>query len=125
MPEPATPARILVVDDDEDVAELLAAHCRQLGHRAETALTGRDAVRRAQEAPPDVVILDLLLPDLDGRAVLEELRAHPATASCLVVLTSILDPQDYPDGDVAAVLPKPFRRSDVERVLGDLLGGTD
>lgn len=72
------PLRVLVVDDEPAIVDLLAAALRFEGWEVRTALTGTDAVREASAEAPDVVVLDLMLPDLDGLEVMRRLRVrHP------------------------------------------------
>ena len=70
------PPRVLVVDDEPNLAELLTSVLRYEGWSTTTALTGQDAVRTAIEQPPDAVVLDVMLPDLDGIEVMRRIRAH-------------------------------------------------
>jgi two-component system OmpR family response regulator len=73
-----SPIRALVVDDEPNLAELLSTALRYEGWQVEHALTGHAAVRRAKEQDPDVVVLDVMLPDLTGLEVLARMRAtHP------------------------------------------------
>ncbi|WP_166133851.1 response regulator transcription factor [Nocardioides ochotonae] len=71
-----TPVRVLVVDDEANIAELISMALRYEGWTVETALTGLDAVRIARDLRPDAVVLDMMLPDLDGLEVLSRMRAH-------------------------------------------------
>lgn len=66
---------MLVVDDDPPIADLVATVARYEGWEAVTANSGREALRLAGEFPPDIVVLDLMLPDIDGFGVLDGLRA--------------------------------------------------
>jgi two-component system KDP operon response regulator KdpE len=66
--------RVLVVDDDRALARALAINLKARGYEVDVALTGRDALSTASARPPDVVVLDLGLPDLDGIEVLQGLR---------------------------------------------------
>ncbi|WP_122816473.1 response regulator transcription factor [Nocardioides pantholopis] len=70
-----SPLRILVVDDEENLAELVSMALRYEGWRVETAHTGARAVAIARELRPDAVVLDIMLPDLDGLEVLRRMRA--------------------------------------------------
>jgi two-component system CheB/CheR fusion protein len=80
---------VLIVEDDADLREVLAELVRATGVRVRTAATGRGAILLAREEPPDVALLDLGLPDLDGCAVAEVLRADPETRwTALVALTA-------------------------------------
>ncbi|GAA2517445.1 response regulator transcription factor [Rarobacter incanus] len=66
--------RVLVVDDEPNLAELLSAALRYEGWDVAVALTGNDALKGARESRPDVVVLDVMLPDMDGLTVLRKLR---------------------------------------------------
>ena len=73
-----SPIRALVVDDEPALAELLATVLRYEGWTVEQALTGRAALRALKEIDPDVVVLDIMLPDMGGLEVLRRMRAtHP------------------------------------------------
>ena len=71
----ATPRRILVVDDNADAAQSLAMLLRLRGHKANVAFSGSDALRMVQDNPPELVFLDIGMPDLDGYEVARRLRA--------------------------------------------------
>lgn len=71
-----TPLRVLVVDDEPNIAELLMMALRYEGWDVRTAATGRDAVSTAREHGPDVIVLDWMLPDVDGLEVLRRVRQH-------------------------------------------------
>ncbi len=68
--------RVLVVDDEANLAELLAMACAVQGWETSTAGTGREAVRQARSGSFDAIILDVMLPDLDGFEVLQKLRGE-------------------------------------------------
>lgn len=67
-------ARLLVVDDEPNIRELLAASLRFNGFEVETVADGKSALRRALETTPDLIVLDVMLPDLDGFSVTRKLR---------------------------------------------------
>ncbi len=69
-------ARILVVEDDPTVAEVVVSYLRRAGHEVEHAPEGESALVKAAPAPPDLVVLDLMLPGLDGLEVCRRLRTH-------------------------------------------------
>ncbi|HEX4882664.1 MAG TPA: ATP-binding protein [Casimicrobiaceae bacterium] len=77
--------RVLVVDDNADIAESTAMLLRMLGHDVETALDGLEAIERARATGPDVVLLDIGLPRMSGYDVARALRAHPATRLSTIV----------------------------------------
>jgi DNA-binding response OmpR family regulator len=79
-------SRILVVDDDPTVSEVVARYLTHDGYRVEVVADGRDALDRALAAPPDLVVLDLMLPGLDGLEVARRLRAMAPVP--IIILTA-------------------------------------
>jgi len=82
---PTAPRRILVVDDNVDAAESLAVLLRLDGHEVRVASDGPEALAAAQAAPPEMVVLDLGMPGMDGFEVARRLRALPGTKGMLLV----------------------------------------
>ena len=111
------PFHAVVIEDESDVLELLREQLTRLGCRVSGAATGHGGVDLARADPPDVVVVDMMLPDIDGREVVRLLRADGRTARCPVVLCSMLDSDDLIDVDADAVLPKPFGKADVARIV--------
>ncbi|HEX9780558.1 MAG TPA: response regulator [bacterium] len=117
--------RILVVDDEADMTKLLKDRLERSGYRVETAFDGEEALARITREPPDLVILDLILPKLDGWRVCQRLKSDERTRHIPVVMLSAMvqtdsksDPHELGD----AYLGKPFElRALLERVDG-LLG---
>jgi len=85
-------ALVLVVEDERELAEVLEAYLRQAGHRSEWAADGPSAVALARHARPDLVLLDIHLPGMDGLEVLRALRAEAATP--VIFLTARADEVD-------------------------------
>ena len=85
-PAPAPGERVLVVDDEPDIAALVAYHLARTGYRVVTAATGGDALAAARRERPALVVLDLMLPDRSGFDVLERLRADEATRGVAVLM---------------------------------------
>ncbi|GAA2399545.1 response regulator transcription factor [Actinomadura vinacea] len=84
--------RVLVVDDDPTVAEVVARYLVRDGHRVECVADGRDALRRALDDPPDLVVLDLMLPGLNGLEVCRRLRETSPVP--IVMLTALGEETD-------------------------------
>jgi two-component system phosphate regulon response regulator PhoB len=84
-------ARILVVDDEADIAALVAYNLARAGYRVSTARSGSEALRAAVEETPDLVVLDLMLPDVSGFEVLQELRKRSETRDVGVILLTARD----------------------------------
>ena len=99
-------SRVLVVEDEPDIRDLLAFHLERDGYQVTRATTGPEALRQLRAAPPDLVILNLMLPELDGLEVCRRLRADPATATLPVIMLTA-------KGD------------EVDRVVGLELGADD
>jgi DNA-binding response OmpR family regulator len=86
--------RLLLVDDDVDVATMYEMHLAANGFKVITAHSGADAITRAGADAPDLIYLDLGLPEMHGFDVLEQLRARPATAKIpVVILTNYSEPE--------------------------------
>ena len=109
---PAGKARVLVVDDEAGNRDLLGRRLQREGYAVVSAAGGREALELVAREPVDVVLLDVMMPDLDGLAVLERLKADPASRDLPVIMISALD-------DLSAIarcieagaldyLPKPF-----------------
>ncbi|HWP36662.1 MAG TPA: response regulator [Gemmatimonadales bacterium] len=108
----AAAARILVVDDQEDNREVLRRRLEREGYVVDCAEHGRAALARMAERPADLVLLDVMMPEVDGYAVLQELKSAPATRDVPVIMISALD--DMPsivrciERGAEDFLPKPF-----------------
>jgi two-component system alkaline phosphatase synthesis response regulator PhoP len=80
--------RILCIEDEADVSALVSHVLTRAGYRVETAATGREALSRIAQAHPTLILLDLMLPDIDGFALCEILRHDRATATIPIMLLS-------------------------------------
>ena len=88
-------SRILIVEDDRDIADLVRLYLEKAGHTAEVLLSGDDVVSRVQKQPPDVLILDLMLPGIDGLTICRALRRNDTTAAIpIIMLTAKADESD-------------------------------
>jgi putative two-component system response regulator len=85
------PGRILVVDDAEPNRELIKVYLERAGHEVLTASSGPDALQILQRLPVDMVLLDIMMPNVDGYEVCSRIRQMPATRVLPVVLVSSLD----------------------------------
>lgn len=110
--EPRVKQKILVVDDEPDAVELVAFNLKAAGFEVITAGDGEGALRRARQEHPDAMVLDLMLPEVDGIEVCKQLRRHPQTASLpIIMLTARAEEMDRVIGlEVGAddYLTKPF-----------------
>ena len=83
-------SHVLLVDDEPDFVELIAHGLRANGFLVHSASTGMEALEKARHLKPDAVILDIMLPDLDGFTICEMLRRHPATSKIPVLMLTCL-----------------------------------
>jgi len=127
MSELARPKRVLVVDDEEDVQVLVQRILRDVGFEVESAGDGSEAIAKMRAARPDLVVLDLMMPGVDGWGVLRHLR-DVADPPPVVVMTARSDYGTFARGvkeGAAAYVFKPFRFHELvatcQRVL--LAGG--
>jgi two-component system, OmpR family, phosphate regulon response regulator PhoB len=97
--------RVLVVDDEKDLRSLLEYNLVQAGFSVVTAENGREALERVRESPPDLVLLDVLLPDMPGTEVLKALRRSSPRPLPILMLTA--------------------KGEEIDRVLGLELGADD
>jgi CheY-like chemotaxis protein len=106
--------RVLVVDDDNTTLGYVGVILRAAGYEVQTANGGLPGVAKASEAPPDLILLDVQMPDLDGFEVCRRLRGDARTRNVpVIMLTASMDRalnrQAYAAG-AHACIPKPFRR---------------
>ena len=80
---------ILIIEDEKDILELVKLYLEKEGFKTATALNGLDGLREARLASPDLIILDLMLPELDGIEVCRRIRSDPSTSSLpIIILTA-------------------------------------
>jgi CheY-like chemotaxis protein len=117
-PEPGSRGTVLVIDDDPDARELIRRLLTREGYRVETASDGDDGLRLAKELKPSAITLDVLMPTMDGWAVLTALKSDPALAGIPVVMVTITSDRTlaYALG-ATDFLPKPIERERLRAVL--------
>ncbi|HUF23028.1 MAG TPA: response regulator transcription factor [Vicinamibacterales bacterium] len=117
--------KILVVEDDPDISELIAHYLTRAGHQVERVAHGGEAPRKVRETSPDLVVLDLMLPGLDGLMVCQALRSDPATAAVpIIMLTARGEEGDRVTGlELGAddYVTKPFSPKELVARIGALL----
>ncbi len=114
----ASPPRVLVVEDDEAVREGLVDLLAGGGYEVLSATQGEEALERLEEFRPEVVLLDLVMPVMDGLSFLAEKNQRPTLAGIpVVVMTAYGDGAGALERDVDALVSKPFDARDVLRVV--------
>jgi two-component system alkaline phosphatase synthesis response regulator PhoP len=79
-------SRALVVEDDKDIADLIAHYLQRASYEVEIAASGSGVVERVKASPPDIILLDLMLPGMDGLQVCQALRRDPATKAIPIIM---------------------------------------
>jgi two-component system alkaline phosphatase synthesis response regulator PhoP len=90
-----TPAKILIVDDEPDIVQFLEYNLRNKGYVTATAADGVEAIRKAREFKPDLLLLDMMMPHKDGIATIRELRQIPDFARTAIILLTALSDEKY------------------------------
>jgi CheY-like chemotaxis protein len=120
------PARIIIADDYADTRELLHLMLSVVGHEILEATNGRDCLRMALAEPPDLILIDLSMPVLDGWGVLRELRADERTRRIPCVAFTALADLDHEralEKGFDAYIAKPFNGKDLLETVERLLAG--
>src|SRR5579871_3095505 len=117
--------QIMVVDDDLDTVSILARHLQREGFVAIGAVSGAECLKLARESAVDVILLDLMMPDMDGFQVCRKLKEDPSTAEIPVIMITARDDLDArAEGmrlGVSDFLAKPvFRRQLANRIRAQL-----
>src|SRR5260221_1825739 len=108
---PATPARILLVEDDEAIRKLLAASLRREAIEVDCAADGAEALQLTQHFEYAVILLDMMMPRLNGFEFLEAFRAASPGARSVILVISAFDDRmlaELTPGQVHAIIRKPF-----------------
>jgi len=117
--------RILAVDDEKHIVRLVEVNLQRAGFEVATAYDGREALEKVKQDPPDLIVLDVMMPQLDGFSVLKALKQDPATKHIpVIMLTAKAQDADVFRGwqsGVDSYLTKPFNPLElitfVERIL--------
>jgi CheY-like chemotaxis protein len=117
---------VLVVDDEEDIRSIAQLGLEMgAGWTVLTACSGQEALKMAADSQPDVILLDLMMPDMDGRETLQKLKANSTTQNIPVILLTARiqksDRDSFADLDVAAVFAKPFRPMQLPDQISEVL----
>lgn len=118
---------VLVVDDDESMVDLITMSLKHAGFQVEAALGGVEGCKKAKESKPDLIVLDLLMPDMHGFDVLQTLRNDPATKDIKVLVSSAksyaVDQKSAERLGADGFIVKPYSTESlvqsVKKVLGD------
>lgn len=117
--------RILVVDDDPSVRFLLRLILESAGHEVSEAQHGVAALLRIKAALPDLVVTDIMMPVMDGRALIKHLRSHARTVGLPILAITANPGAMEAAGEADCVLGKPFARATLLATITSLLAKAD
>ena len=114
--------KILIVDDDQRLGDALMLYLKRTGYNVAIAYDGVQGLEAFQTFRPDLVLLDVLMPDCDGWSVLASLKRDPITAGIPVVILSVVDEKKRAlEAGAACVVAKPIDRTALLRALDNAL----
>ena len=121
--------KVLIVDDEEDALKMLGKRLTVEGYFVITATNGKDAIALAKSQHPDIIILDIIMPGMDGGQVAAELKEHPSTRNIpVILLTAILSKAEEEKYDSMVgghiTLAKPLDAEKLLDQMNKLLGST-
>jgi DNA-binding response OmpR family regulator len=119
MPEPSdSPLRVLVVEDDRELRDMVTLMVKRMGYAVVTAANGKDAFVRLREQAVDIVLLDLMMPEMDGFEFCQKVREDPALRDLHIIIISAMaaleDKVRRLELGAADFLTKPFRLTELQ-----------
>ena len=121
--------KIMAVDDERHIVRLIQVNLEWAGYQVVTAFDGQDALRKVETEKPDVIVLDVMMPKMDGFEVLKRLQANPDTREIpVIMLTAKAQDADVFRGwssGVSAYLTKPFNPLELVTFVKRILSGRD
>jgi CheY-like chemotaxis protein len=119
-------ARVLIVDDQAATVDLIGATLRILGHEPISTYNGEQALKVSTQDPPDIILLDMMMPGIDGLETLRRLRRTPGLEEIPVIVVSAGQEFDLEDriqeAGGAVLLPKPISMDQLELKIDACLG---
>lgn len=119
--------KILIVDDEMDISKTLAEHFKRKGYAVEIGNDGEEGIAKAKEFLPDLILLDILMPVMDGITALKQLKADAITANIPVIMLTNLDTQDKVAGAMEAgtthyLVKSDYSPEDLDKKVEEVLG---
>ena len=113
--------RILVVDDNRDIVNIVESWLKANDYEVYTAYSGEEGLEKSKLLKPDAVILDIIMPDIDGSSVAAEMKADPGTHHIpIIFLTGAVKSSELPKNNIVGgqyFLAKPFKGIDLLKML--------
>jgi len=119
--------KILIVDDEKDMCELLSMNLSAKGYATEMAYDGKEALKAVNKNEPDLIILDVKMPRMNGFQVLKKLKSSPSYARIPIIMLTVKKEPPYLDKGLTLgaefYLDKPFRFDNLMNFVGLILKG--
>ena len=119
--------KILIVDDEQDIVVIIGKLLERNGYKVMTATDGMESIAKVEAEPPDLILLDNIMPNMDGLAVLAKLRSSPKTADIPVIMLSAATDEDYivaaQESGVSDYVIKPFEYEVLLKKIARVLDG--
>ncbi len=117
-------AHVLVIDDSQEAIDILSTYLQEGGYQVSSATSGQEGITQAIDLLPDIITVDIMMPDMTGWQVMEKLRADPMTASIPIIVVSIVDQQPTEVSlGAAAHISKPVDRELLLSTIDQILHG--
>jgi CheY-like chemotaxis protein len=117
--------KILVVDDDQDTVNILKDLLENEGYEVITAYTGKSALEKVKEENPVLIILDIMMPNMDGLSVCQEIKNNPGTQNIKIIILTLKDSADTLQEAVEKkadwFIPKPYGNKYMLSMIAKLL----
>jgi DNA-binding response OmpR family regulator len=122
------PQKILVVDDEPDIVKVLVARLKEHGYETTTASDGNQALVQAEQYQPDLIILDIMMPGMDGTEAAQKLRENPKTQDIPIIFLSALQTkkEEQKEGERIGgnvILAKPFETDILLAKIREMISG--
>jgi len=119
--------KVLIVDDEMDISKTLEGHFKRKKYEVSVAYNGEEGVAKAKEVIPDIILLDILMPVMDGITALRHLKEDASTADIPVIMLTNLDTQDKVAGAMEAgtthyLVKSDYSPEDLDKKVEEVLG---
>ena len=119
--------RILIVDDEEDLVSTIKSHLEWYNYEVSSAEDGREGLEKAIEQKPDLILLDISMPNMNGHQMLECVRKNPQLSETpVIMLTALFEPADIEAASSCGIndyVTKPFELNELVNKIEAVLGG--
>ena len=110
--------KLLVVDDEQSIVELVSVLLSDAGFDVTTAYSGSDALEKLKAATPDLILMDMMLPEMTGTQVIEKIRQDPTTKDLKIAMLTVVKPGEIGEETLNRIgisdfIPKPFENEDL------------